>query len=488
MEQRFSNHKLNHRLVMAAEWYKGGGDISIFIGFSLVLSMFLGQDRIVSRADISYWLLIVPALVFPALRLRQTVESLIWGIARPLGIFGALGGIWFMARGDYSVVPPLILIAWVSGWALRLEAKTNLNLLLAIFLTFYALGVVRYYTQPPLDGIAWLTSEFSGEPAAFVDPDSPAVQVGVSGAEADVTTAQAGAPAAQADADDNTGVDPDQFREGLDLNGWGVLPGQTAPTYGPWRISATPNIATSGTVSFFALILALSPFAMLPLRLITISASGYFLFLSFVRSTLVAFCLFLLTQLSLRLFRKHKRLALIIAVLLVSGSILFTAVAPYLLYALQDIGIVSRLFLRGQSGLSLSDIARQVYRPWLWGQHLQLFLVSDFWMGHGSDLAASATQTIINEGHSRSDSVSLPTRLLAAYGLPSLAFFWFIAASSYRHIRNNDVWAVSAVSAIIWLMMTWGSVFHPTNALFVLAILVLGRGSDAFALVRRSKV
>lgn len=447
---------LKAKTLVAAQWYRGGGDIVLFVALSLAFSMFLGQDQVVSRGDLTYWLLIAPAVIFPLLRVRQTVASLLFGLARPMAILAICSGLWFIIRGEYAVVLPLILLAWISGWVLRTEAKVSVNLLLVAFLLFYATGVVRFYTQPPISEVAWLNGEFAGEPEEFtgLEPFNP---------EAGPSTAE-----------------PDQKREGLTLNAWGVLPGQTASTYGPWRISATPNIATSGTMALFAMIFALSSMASMPLRLLSMVVSGYFLFLSFVRSALVGFFLFGLAQVNLRVFPGKGVTRSVLAALLVGGAIAVTAVAPYALYVLQDVGVVSRLFLRGQTHMSVSDIYRQMYRPWLWGQHLQLFLSSDFWMGQGNNLAADAARSLLNAGQARSDSVSLPTRLLATYGLPSLAFFWFIVERCYRHIKANDIWAMSAASAIIWLMLTWGSIFHPTNAIFVLSILILGRGSDAF--------
>jgi len=43
------------------------------------------------------------------------------------------------------------------------------------------------------------------------------------------------------------------------------------------------------------------------------------------------------------------------------------------------------------------------------------------------------------------------------------------------------------LSLLIWLMMTWGSIFHPTNAIFVLALLIIGRGGNAFHEDRKQK-
>jgi len=64
--------------------------------------------------------------------------------------------------------------------------------------------------------------------------------------------------------------------------------------------------------------------------------------------------------------------------------------------------------------------------------------------------------------------------------LSTIGFVYFLGERCYAHAKNNDIWAVSMLAVIVWLMMTWGSIFHPTNALFVLALLIIGKGKSAF--------
>lgn len=71
-------------------------------------------------------------------------------------------------------------------------------------------------------------------------------------------------------------------------------------------------------------------------------------------------------------------------------------------------------------------------------------------MGPGSDLGATAHSHLINEGDTRSDLVSLLTRLLATYGLATIGIF---CQCCYRHAKNNDTRAVTALVVIIFLMM-----------------------------------
>ncbi len=360
---------------------------------------------------------------------------------------GLIASIWFGLKGDMGVIPPIVLIAWVSAWASRSEVRINIRWLFAIILVFYGLGSLSFVLQPPFEKYSWLMHEYYGDPLA---------------------------------ADSGDIVLPPQDREGIDINPWGILPGQTAPAYGPWRISMVPNIATSGTISLFVFLIALKHLRFRWLTITTAVATGYFTILSFVRSALIGLVLFSATTVVLKLLPDNARLRVTVAFAMTAGLILIVGISPLVLYHLQDIPLISRLLLRNQSGLSLEAIYRQAYRPWLWLQHLQIFWQSDDLMGYGSSLAQSATKKLLNAGQVRSDSVSLPTRLLATYGLPALGFLYFLGERCYTHAKNNDIWAVSMLSLLIWIMMTWGSIFHPTNAIFVLALLIIGRGGNAF--------
>jgi hypothetical protein len=431
-------------------WYKNGGDILLFLAYSLLLTVYMGQERIVSRGEPLYWLLTLPAVAAPLPRLRQTVENLIFGCARPIAVMGVTASLWFGLRGDTGAVPPIILIAWVSAWASRSEVRINVRWLFAIILVFYGIGSLSFVLQPPFEKYSWLMQEYQGDPLGADAADSGNIAL------------------------------PPQDREGIDINAWGILPGQTAPAYGPWRISMVPNIATSGIISLFVFLIALKHLGFRWLNITTVVAAAYFTILSFVRSALIGLVLCSATTVVLTLLPDNARLRVTVAFAMTLGLILIVGLSPFALYHLQDIPLISRLLLRNQSGLSLEAIYRQAYRPWLWLQHLQIFWQSDYLMGYGSSLAQSATEKLLNANQIRSDSVSLPTRLLATYGLPALGFFYFLGERCYTHAKENDVWGVSMLSLLIWLMMTWGSIFHPTNAIFVLALLIIGRGGNAF--------
>jgi hypothetical protein len=273
---------------------------------------------------------------------------------------------------------------------------------------------------------------------------------------------------------------PEQERAGLNLNAWGILPGQTAIAFQPWRISAIPNIATSGIFSLMVLLVLVRRFKPKPVDAVTAVATIYFTILSFVRAVFVSIALFTATLGIMAVLPNRPGLRVAAALFMTVGLTLLVAFSPFLLYTLQDWGIISRMFLRGQTGMSVADIYRQMYRPWLWGEHMKLFWDSPYLMGHGSELAASALKNIINAGQMRSDSVSFLTRMIATYGIPAFGIVIFLVERCYRHAKDNDIWAVAVISVMVWLMMSWGSIFHPSNGMFALAFLLIGKGSQSF--------
>lgn len=432
-------------------WYKGGGDVLIFIAFSLATSLFIGQDRVISRGDFMYWMLTVPAVFFPAVRLRQTLENLLVGRARLVGVFGIIATLAMLWRHDFGLILPVVLIVWVAGWACRDEVKLNASHLSGVAIAFYTTGIVLFYLQPPYEDYPWMMAPYQrAEEAPGIDVPGVGLQT----------------------------VIPDQERKGVDLNAWGVLPYQTAPSFGVWRVSVTPNIATSGLVALFVLLIALRRFSFRPIKVVTVGSSAYFAILSFVRAVSLGLGIFLTAIAIMRVVKSPDfRVAAIL--LMTVGVIVVTALSPSVLYLLQDWPIVSRLFLRGETGLSVADIYRQTYRPWVWGEHVRLFWESPYLMGQGKDLAESASKSLINAGHARSDSVSFVTRLLATYGLAAFGLIVFIMERCIHHARRDDIWGAAMVAMILFLMMTWGSLFHPTNGIFALAFLILGKGSEA---------
>lgn len=441
------------------EWYKSGGDILIFLGIWLSASLFIGQDRLIVKWGFLYWLAVMPAMFFPLFRAKQVFYNLLFGVARPIALFGLASAIWLAARQDFAAIAPLFLLVWVIGWASRDEVKINIRDLFILTCIFYVAALIVYSVQYYIinqypESYSWmrtLPSETLAASSMDIEAARPLL--------------------------------PPQDRLGMDFNPWGVFPGQTIVAFSEhWRISATPKIATSALFSFLILLISTQYILSSKFSRFIALAASYFAFLSFVRAVIAAGMLFVTTLSMMLLSSRSLVIRVVIATLTTAGIILTVWVAPTILYYLQDYEIVSRFFLRGQSNLTVSDISRQLYRTWLWTQHFNLFLDSDYLMGLGSDISKTASTNILNANQIRSDSDSFLTRLLATYGLPFFGLVAFLALRSYAFAQSNEIWSVTMVSTLVWMMMTWGSSFHPSNGIFVLAFLIIGRGQSAFSL------
>jgi len=206
----------------------------------------------------------------------------------------------------------------------------------------------------------------------------------------------------------------------------------------------------------------------------------YFLVFSFVRTALLA----LLVYLALYWwFKRRARSAdcLFWTALIVGVGInaIIASSATLLEYA-QQLPFVARLLLRGETGLNSEEIYQQLYRPWLWGQHLMLFLNSPFLMGQGVFELVDVQTYELLPGTTPMGNEALLTRLLATYGLPAMLFIGYLFFRLRELARQRDVWACACFPAILLLLMQWGSVFHPTDAVGAIFFLVLLRGSKAF--------
>lgn len=267
------------------------------------------------------------------------------------------------------------------------------------------------------------------------------------------------------------------------MNVWGLLPGTTREDYGIWRVSFFPNIANTGMLSLFMILLLTRDRITMVRHPVALAISLYFLIFSFVRTAQIAVVLYLLMRLWCGVGRHPNKQGQYFwgAIIITITAHAFIAFSPFILDFAQNLPLVSRLFLRGEEGLTTQEIFEQAYRPWLWGQHLNIFASSPGLMG----LGAFNFDDVIDQGlifeHVDMGSESLPTRLLAAYGLPAFFFIGFIIGSLRRRAYLGDHWACACFPAVFLIMMNWGSVFHPTNAFFVLFFFILLHGSEGFS-------
>lgn len=91
------------------KWYISGGDVLMFVAYWLAISLFVGQDRTVVKGDIGYWMALAPAIIFPFVRLRETLSNLLNGTARPIAVFGIASILWLIVRGDFAMIAPVLL-------------------------------------------------------------------------------------------------------------------------------------------------------------------------------------------------------------------------------------------------------------------------------------------------------------------------------------------------------------------------------------------
>ncbi|MHB8799679.1 MAG: hypothetical protein ACYDBY_14560 [Thermoanaerobaculia bacterium] len=265
----------------------------------------------------------------------------------------------------------------------------------------------------------------------------------------------------------------------FDLNRWGILPGTSASEYGIWRVSFFPNIAYTGLLSLAAVMILTRDRETARSNRVALAIAAYFLLFCFVRAAFVAAVLY--GFLRWWLSRRNGRRTLVWAPLLTAAGVtLAVAASPVVLERLQDSPFASRLLLRGETTLTREDIYVQLYRPFIWSEHFKIFAASPWMMGWGDFEFDAMKSVALVEGHYELDTVSLPTRLLASYGLPSLLFMGFLIGCLLRNARRGDQWACACFPSVFALMTLWGSSFHPTDAVFSLFLMMVVRGGASF--------
>jgi hypothetical protein len=383
-----------------------------FLALTLFVTMTVGQEVVPETGSLTYWLLVLPALIFPLFNVAAIVRTAATWPAILLLVMLAIAGSWQMLQGDPRSALRLALIVmmliWVSSPAARLR-DIDLGLLYALLLL---LGILVFF----------LTGE----------------------------------------------------------NKWGPFPGTTVEEYGIWRVSFFPNIAYTAFLSL-AIVMAFTRTrerfaAAVPL----LTVAAFFLTLSFVRTALIALVVYAVIYFVIRGRRSMSALFWLplAAAIGINAAI---AVSPLVLQYLQDVPFISRLLLRGETGLDTNDIFIQLFRPWVWWQHLQIMMSSPFLMGRGADFDFNALKTeSLIDVIDWSDLVSMPTRLLAAYGVPAVLFLVYLVAQLWRRAREGDAWSCACFAPTILIAMQWGSMFHPADPMFALYFMPLLGGSTAY--------
>lgn len=268
----------------------------------------------------------------------------------------------------------------------------------------------------------------------------------------------------------------------LHNNPWGFLPRMTSSDYTIWRLSFFPNVVLTGLYSLVLLIAVSESRESFRLRLLSNVAGFYFLIFSFVRTAILAGTIYVPLAVWFSRVRENWRILFfvpLVLILVIHGSIL---VAPYFLVHFQDNEIVSRLLLRGKTGLDVKDVYEQISRPWIWQTHFEFFLSSPYLMGLGNfDFFSLAVPDPGPNQPVLSGSEALVTRLLATYGWPTFFLIYFMVARLYQHARAGDYLGCAIFPGVVILAMNYGSVLHPSSFLFVLYFQLLIHGRKSFA-------
>ena len=265
-----------------------------------------------------------------------------------------------------------------------------------------------------------------------------------------------------------------------DENIYSLVPGRAESAVAAGRVSFFPNIAYTGVFSLAALLVLTKDRFLARAYSVVLAIAIYFLIFSFVRASFIAAVGYVVLRWWFSKYREPKPRRMFWTALVVAfGFNVAIAQSAGVLCLLQDNFLVSSLFLRGETGISLDRIAYQLYRPWLWDFQFKMFAASPAWMGWGTQ---DFPQMVLDQTPplEAAASVSLPMRLLTAYGIPSILFVVYLIVRLWRLARRDDRWACACFPGLFILMMNWGSVFHPTDAMFVLLMLIVVRGAEGF--------
>ncbi|WP_394999818.1 hypothetical protein, partial [Acinetobacter sp.] len=262
-----------------------------------------------------------------------------------------------------------------------------------------------------------------------------------------------------------------------DLNRWGPIPGYTDASYGMPRISFFRNIANTAMLSLVMFMVLTRNVNTMRAFFVVLCVALYYLIFSFVRTAQIAFVLYLVLRWWFERRYRSERHLFWVSLLAGVGVNVLIAFSVDVLVVFQNNKIISLFFLRQETELTSEQIVNQLYRPWLWVQQITLFVSSPAMMGMG---AFNFNELEIGSLYGGGDTVSLPTRLLSVYGLPAFLFIYFLITRLRHLVRQRDIWACACFPPFLLLIMQWGSIFHPTDAIGALFFMIAINGSNAF--------
>lgn len=267
-------------------------------------------------------------------------------------------------------------------------------------------------------------------------------------------------------------------------NIYGIVPGMSLDEALWWRISLFPVVPESAFFSAIILLVNLTN-RQLAMRRTCIVLAIYFLFFSGLRSALIGTLLALAYDLAVRRSWIRQPLAKMVclagATLVFVGSLLMSELVV-LVPGLSSEFLNVYLF-RSEAGLdSADDLARSIYRGWLWTEHFRIAATNP-WFGVGTnDFAMLADDTLaVGVG---SGSESFLTGLYARVGLTALLFVAFLVVTIWRQVKAGRHLPSLVALLLLVAMLAYGSFLVPYNFVFlVLMGLLCGSTSQQGAAV-----
>ena len=268
-----------------------------------------------------------------------------------------------------------------------------------------------------------------------------------------------------------------QFTE---INYYDLIPYIKINNLSEGRVSFAGNIGFAGIFSLLVFMLLVSETKNTIFIKLGLALSIYFIIFSQVRTAWIGMAVFVSMKIIL-IFIKDKSDYIIITTVIFATilNIIILFFAPQIIGNLNFDIFGIELITQGKGSIDADALAIQMYRPLLWAEQIKQFYLSPYMMGLGS--AASNIDIFggVDVGYG-GDTVSYPTRLLAYYGMPALLFIFSTIYALWSHIKIKDSLAICAWPVCYLVMLNWGSLFHPTDAVGILYLLLIFKGSTVF--------
>ena len=260
---------------------------------------------------------------------------------------------------------------------------------------------------------------------------------------------------------------------------YAVIPGFSTGGELAWRVSVFPFVATSAFFSLVVLFLnVLEPGA--PLRRTCLLLSAYFLVFSGVRSALIAGVLgagYLLLVRMGRLRRTSAKMTYLTLALAAFIASLFWG-QLLLLAPLFGDGFVGEYLLRSTNGLeSADDVAKAIYRTYLWAEHLRIASQNPLF-GIGTFDFDAVTMIDPNFSAPSRGSEAFLTGLFARVGLPALLFVVALCTAIARGVRRGGHAHFVVGLTLFIAMLAYGSFINAYDFVFLVMIGLLAKEVD----------